>query len=481
MLTLAIGPATVRHGVAVFAVTLMPAADITVLGSCVCVLAHRRWRAARHRLVRHAADALLAGVTAVAILTVVDRGLLGAQGAAGLLFPVAVWLSILGWRAMNDSRNRAVRAVADIAVSLMLGITLVLLLVWLANLLHMPSAEVAILRDTLDHIGKAVDQPWWTLTGLYVLLAGASLAFALWPGRLARMTRGFSRLRVVPLAVASRRVLTGVHIGLLVIALIGLAVPAAVGPALRARLTDRYTQTLVDNLRARGELAAYQEITREFPLLRPSLLAALADVLIRIDDFSKPSDGKRGATPVELDLAMRIGELQAATLAPRPPDVVQTEDAAARQAGFDTPPADATQESKRLAELDSAEKQDDATERLVDQAAELAAGAVANALQLPGLGDAEILQVIKEYLSGLIENSPLKDVFAGWAGRIPGRSGDAPPSAAKLMVPDPGLLKTAVHDLQEGTPCDGCAQPERSGDEHGSGSDEHPIEPDFGW
>jgi hypothetical protein len=161
-----------------------------------------------------------------------------------------------------------------------------------------------------------------------------------------------------------------------------------------------------------------------------------------------------------------------------------------------------------------AQHEDDATRRLADQAAELAATAVSKALQLPGLGNTEVVQVIREYLSGLIENSPLKDVFAAWAGRIAGRS--APHPAAGLVVPDPERLKAAaaaettsevakkpvtdpaavkrllgetgvvaavdlanqVRFLQEGSgPCDGCARPEPPGDRHGQGPEERPFKP----
>jgi hypothetical protein len=40
---------------------------------------------------------------------------------------------------------------------------------------------VAALRGLLDRAGSIADLPWWLWTGLYVLLAGTSLAFALWP------------------------------------------------------------------------------------------------------------------------------------------------------------------------------------------------------------------------------------------------------------------------------------------------------------
>jgi hypothetical protein len=512
LLTALIGPAAVRHGIAVSAVAVMPAATVAVAGGWASMLVHRRWRAARRRVLRYAADVLLAATAGVAVLLLADRNSPGAQASAALLFPVAVWLSITGWRAMNGSRRFAVRAAADIVVALLLGSTLVLLLVWLANLLRMPPAEVRVLRGALGRAGAAVDLPWWLWTALFALLAGASLAFAVWPGPLKRAAGWFARLRVVPSVTVTSRVTSGVHIGLLVVVLVGLAAPAAVEPALRARLADRYTETLTDDLRAHGELTAYRQTQRAFGTIDLPLLVPLADLVLQIDRTSRPRDGKHGATDVELDLARRMGQLQAAALALHPPDIAGAEAAAARQAGLDEPAADPDAENQRLARLDSADKEDDATERQVDQAAELAAAAVAKALPLPGLGDTEIVQVIKEYLSGLVEDSPLKDVFAAWAGRIAGRS--EPPAAAAAVVPDPEQLKRAaeaataselartpvtdpaavsrlsgetgvaaavalenqVRYLQEGHgPCDGCARPEPPADRHGP--EDHPFEP----
>jgi hypothetical protein len=490
-----LGPAMVGHGIAVTAVALMPAVLVAAVGGWACVLVHRRWQASRHWPVRHAADPLLMAVTGTAILLLFHRDLVSAQAAAGLLFPVAAWLSIRGWRALNGAGRFALRAAADIAVSLMLGGCLVLLLVWLANLLHMPAAEVAVLRAVLRSAGAALDLPWWTWAALYLVLAGVSLASAVWPAKLATVVGWFTRLRVVPSAQVTRRVLTAVHVGLLVAVLIGLAAPAATAPALRARLAARYTETLADTLRARGELAAYQAIAREASQARPALLAPLADLVAQIDAIGAPSPGQHDATGTELDLAQRIGELQAVTLARRPPGVAQAEAAVTRQDLFSSP-ASAGEEDKSLGELDAAEQKGEASEKLVDQAAELAATAVAQVLQVPGLGHTEVVQVISEYLSGLIENSPLRDVFAAWAGRITGWS--QPPPAAELVIPDPGrlkdvavtaltgeLAKTPVTDraaaerllgetgivaavdianqiryLQEDSgPCDGCAQP----------------------
>jgi hypothetical protein len=147
-----------------------------------------------------------------------------------------------------------------------------------------------------------------------------------------------------------------------------------------------------------------------------------------------------------------------------------------------------------------------------------AATAVANTIQIPGVGENEIVQIIKEYLSGLVESSPLKDVFAAWAEKLTGAT--PPPSADTIVVPDPERLERAAFTaltqekarthladpatpdqaqthaqtespadaavdlvnetryLNERTgPCDGCPQPLRSGDEHHRGPGEHPVRP----
>jgi hypothetical protein len=73
--------------------------------------------------------------------------------------------------------------------------------------------------------------------------------------------------------------------------------------------------------------------------------------------------------------------------------------------------------------------------RQADQAGELAAAAVAAAIQVPGLGDHELVQILTEYLSGLVESGPIKDTFASWARRLAARA--APPPAGRPVVPPP--------------------------------------------
>ena len=508
------GAGPMRHAIGVSAVALLPAGLVAGVGGWVSVLAHQRWHDADGRWRKHIVDGLLAITFWLTLLQLAEPDLLGAQGAAGLLFPVAVWLSVRGWRTMNASSRFAVKALADIGVSLLLGGSGVLLLVWLASVLQMPPAEVAVVHGAVTRAGAIIDLPWWFWLALFVLLAGASLAFAVWAGALGGVAGWFSRLRVVPVAVVSRRVLASVHVALLVTVLIGLAAPPAVGTLLRDRLAARYTETLTDDLQARGELVAFRQISRSFTgqASQPAV-AALAAMVTEIDDISKPPAGDRDATATELDLARRLGELQAVALAlGQAPPVEQSAAADADKAGFDAPVSDAADMSARTEEATEEDDQDDATEQLVDQAAELAATAVSEALRIPRVGDTEVVQIVREYLMSLVENSPLKDRFAAWAGHLTPEAEDkAPPAAEDIVVPDPAKLENAavaaattqlaatpvtdsaavqhiltesavvaavdltnqVRYLQEGDgPCSGCAQPEPPADQPADHDDE---------
>lgn len=80
-------------------------------------------------------------------------------------------------RAMNRYSPTAVRALTDIAVSVMLGLTLVAL-VSLADALHIPQTKGATVRETLRLANQYADLPqcWWI--GLYALVAGVSVLLA---------------------------------------------------------------------------------------------------------------------------------------------------------------------------------------------------------------------------------------------------------------------------------------------------------------
>lgn len=110
-------------------------------------------------------------------MTAGARHTLGAQPTFGLQFLAPMWLGVRTRRAMNRCSAIAVRALANIVVSLTVGLTLVIL-VWLTDALHMPSIEITTVREAARLVSKYADLPQWWWIGLYALMAGASLLFA---------------------------------------------------------------------------------------------------------------------------------------------------------------------------------------------------------------------------------------------------------------------------------------------------------------
>jgi hypothetical protein len=462
---------------------------------------------------------LVVVLTGLGLLVLFNRDLLATQPAAGLLFPVGAWFSVRTWHVMAGSRRLEVRAGADIALSLLLGTDLVLFVIWGANLFDLPEAEIAVLRGTLERVGATADLPWVLWVGLYVVLAGTSLACVLWPDRLTAITQWSQRLRVVPSIDMSRRVLSGVHIGLLVTVLIAVSAPASLEAALRGPLKAKYTVALQRELESRGEQAAYEEIDRQFTASTSPSVQPLVAIVRKIHSVSSPPPGASDATSTERDDARRLGQIQATTLQlTTMHSVLSAQQTVTDLARFDPPIRNQGDLSYRLDRLDTQQQHADTANRQANQAAELATITVANTIQIPGLGENEIVQIMREYLSGLVENSPLKETFAAWAEHLGGDT--TPPRADTIVLPDPEQLKQsaftalsqekhrvqladpsntdqaqtltqtespmdAAVDLVNETryldehtgPCDGCPQPLRPGDEHDRGPGDHPEEP----
>ena len=460
--------ATAGPALAAFAAAVLPAVLVAVGGGWVLLVALRAqrserrpgrrspgdesgrsgnrrrpgpWRSGRWR--RFLQDTVVTATTGTALLALTRRDVLAVEPSAGLLFPVAAWAGFRAWRAMNDSERLAVRAAADIALSLLLGADLVLFVVWLANLLGLTPAEVAAVRGALERTGDLADLPWWLWTGLYAVLAVAAVAFAAWPTRLRRAIGLSARLRVVPVVNVVRRVLTGVHISLLVIVLVAVAAPAAVFPMLRDQIAARYAAAYQRQLEAAGEQTAYAEISARFTMAKADR-AVLGDIVEKIHRIDHPGQGADHATDTEADIARRVGELQAATLlvAGTTP-VAATERGAAGAAGFTAPIQDATDLRTRVTKLDEQDERETTAHKQAEQAGDLAAATVASLLSVPDIGNHEVVQIVREYLGGLIEESPLKDVFAAWTERLAGRV--RPPDPETLVVPQP--LKLASEAL----------------------------------
>jgi hypothetical protein len=450
---------------------VLPSALVAACGLWTAALAFRRWHGghgghgghgARGRdgrsaragrwLRSRAPDAILIATVAAALLVLADRELLTTQLATVLLFPVAATASVRGWIAMKGSRRLAVRAAADITVSLLLGGQLVLFLVWLANLLGMRPAEVARLRSAGESTGADVDAvlDWRIWVSGYAALAVASVAFAVWPARLRPAARWFDRLRVAALVAGAQRVLTGASIGLMAIVLLAAAGPAAVAPVLARQVRATYVVAVQRQFAADGELAAYRQVSRAFAgRLVP--VPVLVEIVRDVHAKDGPARGEPGATSAEADLARRLGQLQAAALGLRPPSLGPAAEAAAGDAGLDGPLRSATDLGQRAAAAKAEQDKAGAFGKRLDLAAELAAKAVAGAISIPQVSSNEVVQVITEYLSGLIEDSPLKGVFAAWLERLPRPGGqqphgERPPDGETMVVPDPAALALAAQD-----------------------------------
>jgi hypothetical protein len=438
----------------------LPLALVAGCGGWACALALRRTRDSTRRWPRLAPDLVAVATTAALLLVLVHRGLLTAVPAAGLLFPVAAWGIIRLWRAMAASPRLWARAAANLAGSLLIGGELVLLLVWLANVLRFSPPVVAALRWWLEQAGSRADLPWWAWTSLYGVLAALSVAIVRWPDRMRGVASRVKRLRVIPAADVSQQVLTSVHIGLLAIVLVGVAAPPAVGAVLRRQLPPAYLVALQRELDDAAERYAYQQIAAGYTAAPAK--SALTGLVTKISDVAGPGDPRRGATSTEDDLARRVGEAQAGALALPPlPSLADAEQQAAAAAGFTGPSAGATaeastgpgrpgggggatqasltEEADTISKLDEADEESD---KQVEEAADLAAKLVASTISIPSVSDNEVFQVVREYLSGLIEGSRLTDAVAAWLHHLPGA---APPPAPDAEVnPDPARLEAAA-------------------------------------
>ncbi len=430
----AVGPGAAWSSVTDAVVSALPAGYVLTFGVWAVLLVSRGVRKSRRRWLRPVPHLVFTVVTGVFLLFLFERDTLLTKPAAGLLIPVGVWASIRTWKVMNRSRHIAVAAAADIVLSLLLGTALVLSLVWVANLIDLPRAEVAAVRAILQEVGSLVDVPWWVWTVLYLLLATFGLLATLRPVR--------DRARALPFVNAGRRVLSGVHIGLMLTVLVAVAAPASLEATLRHQVKVKYTLAVQRVLADQGRQRAYERIRQRFALgpVQSVRVQPLTDMLERIHGISRPAHPAGDATDTEHSLARRLGQVQAATFdrgSPPPADPAVPE--ADR---FDGRIRDAADLTGRLDRLDSRQQQEDQITVQTERVAEAAANAVASVVQLPDLGSNEILQIVKEYLSGLVESSPLKEIFTGWANRAV-RDDEVPP-ADSLVVPDPRRLHLAA-------------------------------------
>jgi hypothetical protein len=423
---------------------LLPSVFVTACGIWLCVLAFRKWRRSPRRWLKSVPDQVAVATSASALLVAADQKLLTTQWATALLFSVAVTGSLRLWQEMLKKRLM-IRAAADIALSLMLGGELVLFLVWLANVLGMPRAEVSLIRNAFSSAGSYAGVydggRFWA--GIYGTLALALLMLVLYPGRLKSLSKWFAAKRNNPHDVASKaqRVVTGLYVGLLTIVFVGVAGPSALTPTLHRQLKTTYVVALQRQLEMEAATAAYDEIRAEInALTAPSAISILAYLVQDIHhDAYQPADAP-GSTKAEDTLAHRVGADQAAALGlPGPASSGPASSAAVDP----SEPGQPAQQLSNLATKTTAEENaSDRANRNLKAAIELAVTAAANVIPIPDISKNEVAQILTQYFTGLVGDSKVTESFETWLEQHRKK----PPSPEELIVPDPDNLDNATQN-----------------------------------
>jgi len=425
---------------------LLPTAFVTACGLWLCVLTFRKWCTSPRRWLRRVPDQVAIATSAAALLVGTDRELLTTQWATVLLFPVAIVGSLRLWTVMRKTKRLIIRAGADIALSLLLGGELVLFLVWLANVLGMPRAEVSLIRTGFSSTGSyaGVYDGGRMWASIYATLAVASVILVLYPVRLKRLTKWFDRLSLAQVASTAQRVLIGLYVGILTIVFVGIAGPDALTPTLHRQLTATYVVALQRQLEMDAEATAYNEIREEINQLTPPGTVSVLIYLIQAihHDANQKADA-HGGTRAEEALAYRVGHDQAAAIdLPNPPTPASGGQAAADSADLSKPTHDAPELSSLATETAAGESADDQARARLKTALELAVSAAANFIPIPNVSKNEVAQIATQFLSGLIDDTKVTEVFEAWLEHTP--HSEKPPSAEVLVVPDPDNLDNAA-------------------------------------
>ncbi|MFD7126033.1 MULTISPECIES: hypothetical protein [Streptomyces] len=417
---------------------LVPLAALLFFGGWALLLAVARCVRSDRAVVRHLPDLFGVLLVALACQQLVSGDVLTVAPAAGLFFPLALWLSWRGWRWMKDSPRRTVQAAADVVLSVELGLVLTLLMVWLANVLSFTPPQVTVVLEVVEKVQGLTEVHWLYWMAAYAVLAIGSYLLLARPALVARVRRlrparfGESRLPLGLTANFVQRSFSGINIGIMV-ALIFLVVVAPVSEGAWKRPVDeRYALEVQRREYAEGAAAAYQEIHRQV-VLHPRSAARIGDVIIAAHRIAPSPDGEP-VNRTALDIARQAGRFQAGTLdvdtpAPEPA----------------TPPAPAPEGDgldARLGRLDETQQQRAEREERTDRFAELASLAVTRTLDTLGLGDNQAVQLVKEYLGGLVEDGPVKTVFHRWGEGI----GQPPPEGGRLVRIDVRRLTAVAYE-----------------------------------
>ncbi|MBM7171986.1 hypothetical protein JQK87_27060 [Streptomyces sp. G44] len=414
---------------------LVPFVVLVFFGGWAVLLAVRRCGTSERLMVRHLPDLPAVFLVFLAAEQLVSGDVLTLTPTAGLFFPPAFWLALRGWRALSDSVRPTVRAAADIVLSAQLGLLLTVFVVWLANVLSFTPPQLTAIRSVVERVQGLTEVHWLYWLAAYTLLAVGSYAVLRWPERVARI-RGrlrparFSGTRLPAGATANfvRRSLSGINVGLMV-ALLFLVVSAPVSEgAWKRPVAERYALEVQRRQYAEGAAAAYKEIHQQVTA-HPRAAARLRAVVVAVDRAAPSAPGEP-VNPTALDTARQVGRFQAATLA--------VDDPAPRPAA--TPEADDL--DGRLDELDESRQRTAERQEQTDRFAELASLAITRTFDAVDLGDNQVVQLVKEYLGGLVEDGPVKKAFHRWGEGI----GTPPPDGGRLLRIDVRRLTSAAYE-----------------------------------
>lgn len=162
-------------------------------------------------------------------------------------------------------------------------------------------------------------------------------------------------------------------------------------------VAERYAIEVQRRQYAEGAAAAYKEIHQQVSA-HPLDAARLRAVVLAVHRAA-PSPPGEPVNRTALDIARQVGRFQAAALA--------LDDPAPQPA--QTPEADGLDD--RLDQLDEAQQRTAERERQTDRFAEFASLAVTRTFDALDLGENQAVQLVKEYLGGLVEDGPVKKIF----------------------------------------------------------------------
>ncbi|WP_158715769.1 hypothetical protein [Streptomyces sp. NRRL B-1381] len=420
---------------------LVPLAMLLFFGGWAVLLAVARCLPSENAAVRHLPDAPAVLLVALACEQLVSGDVLTVAPAAGLFFPIALWLSWRGRRWMRTAPRRTVQAAADVVLSAELGLVLTLFMVWLANVLSFTPPQVTVVLEVVEKAQGLTEVHWLYWMAAYTALALGSYALLRWPTLVVRGRRrlcparfGSSRLPVRLATKAVQRSFSGINIAVMVALIFLVAVAPVSEGAWKRPVEKRYALEVERREYAEGSAAAYREILRQVSL-HPRSVEGIREVIIAVDRIAPSAEGE-SVNRTASDIARQAGRLQAGTLGidAVPDEPVPDPDPDPAPEGDDL---DAS-----LGRLDETQRQRAEREERTDRFAESASLAITRALDTLDLGDNEAVQLVKEYLGGLVEDGPVKTAFHRWGEGV----GRRPPEGGRLVRIDVSRLTAVAYE-----------------------------------